>query len=180
MEEIYRYWTRFQDKILAPLTAVMFLGPILLAIVEVVRRYVFGVSWQWQQDVVTYTTISSLFLFFAITHRKGAHLRVNLFVKLLNDAGGNYQKISRVMDLLAHLVSVLYLGYFTYYGIRMTQNSFRSGRLVFSQIMPFWPFFLLLTIGMGFMLITTIFHLYRDVMAMAGRQVLPEELESTH
>ena len=180
MEEIYRYWRRFQDKVLAPLTAVMFLCPILLAIVEVVRRYVFGVSWQWQQDVVTYTIISSLFLFFAITHRKGAHLRVNLFVKLLNDSGGIYQKISGIMDVLAHLITTLYLGYFTYYGIRMTQNSFKSGRLVFSQIMPFWPFFLLLTIGMGFMLITTIFNLYREVLARTGRQVLPEEVESIH
>jgi TRAP-type C4-dicarboxylate transport system permease small subunit len=180
MEKAYLYWRWFQDKFLAPITAVMFLGPILLAIVEVIRRYVFGVSWSWQQDVVTYTILSAVYIFFAITHRKGGHLRVSLFVGLLEKAGGGYRKTAHLMNLLAHSAAILYLAYFTYYGIKMTQNSFRSGRLVFSQVMPFWPFFLVLTIGIGFMCITTFFHLYREVLAMAGRDVLPEEVESAH
>jgi len=177
MEEAYRFWKGFQDKVLAPITAFLLLGPIILAMIEVIRRYVFGVSWDWQQDMVTYLILGGSYLFFSITQRQNAHLRVSLFSGLLMRKS---PMLSRLMTLLVQLASAVYLGYFAFYGFKMTQNSYVSGRLVYSQIMPFWPFFLVLTVGMVFLLVTFIFQIYREGMAMAGKKVLDEEAESLH
>jgi TRAP-type C4-dicarboxylate transport system permease small subunit len=46
--------------------------------------------------------------------------------------------------------------------------------------MVFWPFFLILTIGMGLMIISLLFEMFREVQAMRGKQVLVEEAASAH
>ncbi|MCX5905762.1 MAG: TRAP transporter small permease [Deltaproteobacteria bacterium] len=174
MEKAYQLWKVFQDRFMAPITAILFLGPIILGCVEVIRRYFFGESWDWQQDMVTYLILSATYLFFPITQRKDMHLHVDLFIIL---AKKRSPALSHAMKLFAQLASVVYLGYFTYYGMKMTYNTYVSGRLVLSQVMVFWPFFLILTLGMGFMLITFLFQIYREIQEMRGKTVLVEEAD---
>jgi len=178
MEKAYQYWKSFQDRFMAPITALVFLGPIILACIEVVRRYLFGVSWDWQQDVVTYFILSATYLFFPITQRQDMHLHVSLFINLLSRKV--HPIAGHAMNLLAQMVSTLYLGYFTIYGLKMTHNTYATGRLVLSQSMVFLPFFLILTVGMGFMLISFLFQIYREIQAMRGKEVLVEEAASAH
>ncbi len=178
MEKAYLFWKTLQDRFIAPVTAFVFLGPILLACVEVIRRYFFGASWDWQQDVVTYFILSATYLFFAITQRQGMHLKVTLFTGLMSRkvspvAGG-------VMRLLSELVSVAYLGYVVFYGFKVTGTTYATGRLVLSQSMVFWPFFLILTLGLAFMLVSFLFEIFREVQAMRGKTVLVEETASAH
>jgi TRAP-type C4-dicarboxylate transport system permease small subunit len=177
MESAYQWWKGFQDKWIAPVAAFLLLLPIILAVIEVIRRYIFGVSWEWQQDLVTYSILAGSYLFFSTTQRQNAHLRVTLFVAFLIK---KVPLLGHLMVLLAQLCSVLYLGYFTVYGFKMTQNSYESGRLVYSQVMPFWPFFLILTVGMAFMLVAFLFQIYREIQSLAGREVMAEEAESGH
>jgi TRAP-type C4-dicarboxylate transport system permease small subunit len=178
MEKAYFLWKTLQDKFIAPLTALVFLGPILLACVEVIRRYLFGASWDWQQDVVTYFILSATYLFFAITQRQGMHLKVTLFSSLLSKKV--HPKAGNIMRLLAQLASVLYLGYVVFYGFKVTQTTYTTGRLVLSQSMVFWPFFLILTLGLGLMLISFLFDIFREVQAMRGKVTLVEETGSGH
>ena len=60
MEAAYAAWRAFQDRFLAHAAALILLGTTLLALTEVVRRYVFGLSYEWQQDAVTFITLLSL------------------------------------------------------------------------------------------------------------------------
>ncbi len=178
MERAYQYWRGFQDKFLAPITAVVFLAPIILACVEVIRRYFFGASWDWQQDVVTYFILSATYMFFAITERQGMHLKLTLFTGLFSRK--IHPMMGHVMILVAQIASVLYLGYFTVYGLKVTESTYESGRLVLSQSMVFWPFFLILTVGMGLMIISFLFEIFRGVQAMRGKEVLVEETSTAH
>jgi TRAP-type C4-dicarboxylate transport system permease small subunit len=84
------------------------------------------------------------------------------------------------MKLLALLASFLYLGYFTIYGVKVTEMTYSSGRLVLSQSMVFWPFLLILAVGMGLMVISFLFEIFREIQAMRGKQVLVEETASAH
>jgi TRAP-type C4-dicarboxylate transport system permease small subunit len=52
VEKAYAAWRAFQDRFLAHVAALLLLGCTLLALAEVVRRYVFGFSYEWQQDAV--------------------------------------------------------------------------------------------------------------------------------
>ena len=45
MEKAYAFWRAFQDRIVAPIAALLLLGCTLLAIVEIFRRYVMVLSY---------------------------------------------------------------------------------------------------------------------------------------
>ena len=66
MNSLYNSWRSFQDNFLQYLSAILLVGLTLLALLEVARRYLLGVSFEWQQDLVTFGILSGIFLFFAI------------------------------------------------------------------------------------------------------------------
>ena len=72
---------------LSPPAALLLLACTLLALLEVFRRYLFGHSFEWQQDAVTFFTLCGVFLYFALSQRKDAHLNVMLVPELLAVAG---------------------------------------------------------------------------------------------
>ena len=84
MLKAYAAWRAFQDRVLAPAGAVLFVGSTLLALLEVGRRYVLGRSFEWQQDAVTFFILSGVFLYFSISQRRDAHLTVTLIPELFN------------------------------------------------------------------------------------------------
>ena len=87
MEKAYAIWRAFQDRFLAHAAALVLLGCTLLALLEVVRRYVFGVSYEWQQDAVTAFILSAVFLYFGISQRHGSHLNIHLLTGALEEIG---------------------------------------------------------------------------------------------
>ena len=64
MNTLFAAWRTFQDSFLQYVSGALLLGLTLLAVLEVIRRYGFGVSFEWQQDAVTYGILSGIFLFF--------------------------------------------------------------------------------------------------------------------
>ena len=73
MEKAYAIWRAFQDRVLGRIAALLLLGCTLLALLEIFRRYVFGVSFDWQQDAVVFFILSGVFLYFSISQRRDAH-----------------------------------------------------------------------------------------------------------
>jgi TRAP-type C4-dicarboxylate transport system permease small subunit len=57
VEKAYAVWRAFQERVVAPAAALLLLGMTLLALLEVVRRYAFGYSFEWQHDAVTLFTV---------------------------------------------------------------------------------------------------------------------------
>ena len=74
MEKAYAAWRAFQDRLLVPAAALLLLGCTLLALLEVGRRYIFGLSYEWQQDAVTFFLLSGVFLYFGVSQRGNEHL----------------------------------------------------------------------------------------------------------
>jgi TRAP-type C4-dicarboxylate transport system permease small subunit len=58
-----------------------------LALTEIVRRYILGVTWHWGQDAVTYFIVGSIFLFFAVTQARRSHLAMSAVLDLLKAKG---------------------------------------------------------------------------------------------
>ena len=83
MEKAYAIWRAFQDRYLQRAAALLLVGCTLLALLEIFRRYVLGVSFEWQQDAVTFFTLSGVFLYFGIAQRHGAHLSVTVLPEVL-------------------------------------------------------------------------------------------------
>ena len=176
MEKAYAAWRAFQDRLLAPAAALILLGCTLLALVEVVRRYVFGFSYEWQQDAVTFFTLSGVFLYFSVAQRGGHHLAVTLVPELF----GVFKKprAAEATLLVANAFSLVFMAAVVWWGIPEVEDAVEYGSRTESLAFPLWPFILTLWVSFVFMAITFFFQVYRGVQRLLGHAVLEEPEES--
>ena len=172
MEKAYAAWRAFQDRFLGHAAALLFVGSTLLALVEVVRRYLFGVSFEWQQDAVTYFILSGVFLYFGISQRRDAHLAVTLVPEILSHFG--LKKADAIIRLFARVFSLAFLVAVVWWGIPEIEDAIKYESRSESLAFPMWPFLAVLIVSFAFMAITMLFQLYRALQAMRGISVLEE------
>ena len=177
MERAYSAWRAFQDRFLSHASALLLLGMTLLALLEVVRRYVFGHSFEWQQDAVTFITLSGVFLYFGISQRRGAHLNVTIVTDTLQALGPRAQRLAAVIRLFALAFSFLFLLAVLWWGLPEVRESIHYESRTESLAFPMWPFLAALYLGFAFMAVTMFFQIYRDFQKLRGRSVLEEPEE---
>ena len=174
MEKAYTLWRAFQDRILERATALVLLACTFLALAEVVRRYVLGLSFEWQQDAVTLFILSAVFLYFGISQRRGAHLNVNLLTALLESLGPRGARAAEIIRLLAEIFSFAFLAAIVWWGVPDIRDSVAYGSRSESLAFPMWPFLVALLAGFAFMAVSLFFQIYRSVQKLRGRSVLEE------
>lgn len=177
MEKAYRLWRAFQDRFLARAAALILLGCTLLAVLEVVRRYVFGVSFEWQQDAVTLFILSAVYLYFGISQRHSAHLNVNLLFGVLSMFGPRGLRAIEVIKVLVTIFSFVFMLAVVWWGIPEIEDALEYGSRSESLAFPMWPFLSALLVGFASMAISMFFQIYRGVQKLRGIDVLyePEE-----
>ncbi|MGH8680649.1 MAG: TRAP transporter small permease [Burkholderiales bacterium] len=178
MERAYRVWRAFQDRFLAHAAALLLIGCTLLALLEVVRRYVFGWSYEWQQDAVTFFILSGVFLYFSIAQRREAHLSVTVLPEALEVLGPRARRAAEVVRLVALTFACLFLLAVVWWGIPEVRESRHYESRTESLAFPMWPFLAALLAGFAFMAVTMLFQIYRSVQALRGRKVLEEPPEA--
>src|SRR5918996_175733 len=123
MERAYAVWRAFQDKLLAHAAALLLLGCTLLALLEVVRRYVFGFSYEWQQDAVTFFILSGVFLYFGISQRHNEHLNVVVLLELLQAQGPRARFAAELIKLVALVFSLVFMLLVVWWGIPEVEDA---------------------------------------------------------
>ena len=174
MEKAYAFWRAFQDRIVAPIAALLLLGCTLLAIVEIFRRYVMGLSFEWQQDAVTFFTLSGVFLYFGISQRHGSHLTVALLTESLESAGPGARRVAEIVRLIALVFSFLFLVLVLWWGLPEVRDSIEFESRTESLAFPMWPFLVALLAGFASMAVTIFFQVYRQFHRLRGVSVLEE------
>ena len=174
MERAYALWRAFQERFLERATALVLLGGTLLALLEVVRRYAFGFSYEWQQDAVTLFILSAVFLYFGVSQRRGAHLNVNLLTGALQALGPGAQRAAQIVKVLATVISFVFLLAVVWWGIPDVKDSMEYGSRSESLAFPMWPFLVALLAGFAFMAVSLFFQIWRGVQGLRGRKVLAE------
>jgi len=177
MEQAYRIWRAFQEKVLGPAAALLLLGCTLLAILEVIRRYTLGQSFYWQQDAVTYIILSAVFLYFCIAQRNESHISVTVFLELAEAAGPRARQAAEIIRLASLTFSFLFLLAVVWWGIPEVMDSQKYNTRTESLLLPLAPFLWILLMGFTFMAIQMFFQVYRDIQKMRGRTVLEEPAE---
>ena len=174
MEKAYAAWRAFQDRFRAHAAALLLLGCTLLALLEVVRRYVFGFSYEWQQDAVTFFTLSGVFLYFSIAQRRDAHLSVTVVPEVLAVMGPRARRAGEIVRLIALVFSCLFLLAVVWWGIPEVEDALKYESRTESLGFPMWPFLAALLLGFAFMALTMLFQIYRRVQMLRGVSVLEE------
>lgn len=174
MEKAYEFWRAFQDKILARVAALLLVGCTLLALLEVGRRYALGVSFEWQQDAVTFIMLSGVYLYFSVAQRKNSHLSVTVLPEILAVAGPRAKIAGEVVKAVALTFSMLFVAAVVWWGFPEVEDAIKYESRTESLGFPMWPFLLALLLGFAFTVVTQVFQLYFAVQKLRGRQV-PEE-----
>lgn len=180
METAYALWRAFQDKLLAPAAALLLLGCTLLALLEVVRRYVFGVSYEWQQDAVTYFILTAVFLYFGISQRRGTHLIVDVFLHVVRNMGPRGRRVVEYLEVAAILIAFFFMLGVVWWGLDEVLESQRDAPRTESLEFPLAPFLWALLVGFAFMAISLFFQSWRGIQKLRGRTVLVEPGEGSH
>jgi TRAP-type C4-dicarboxylate transport system permease small subunit len=178
VEKAYTAWRAFQDKILGRAAALLLLGCTLLALLEVGRRYAFGHSFEWQQDAVTFFTLSGVFLYFSISQRRDAHLSVTVLPEVLAVIGPRGRRAGEIVKLIALVFSFGFLLAVVWWGIPEVLDSLKYESRTESLAFPMWPFLAALLAGFALMAVTMFFQIYREVQKLRGRSVLEEPPEA--
>jgi TRAP-type C4-dicarboxylate transport system permease small subunit len=183
VEKAFAIWRAFQDRFLRYAAALLLLGCTLLAITEVARRYLLGVSFEWQQDAVTFFILSGVFLYFGISQRREAHLTVTLFLELMDKFGPRVRYVAEVIRIVVLIFSLLFLIAVVWWGIPEVLESHEYDTRTESLALPMAPFLLTLLVGFAFMAVSLFFQIYREIQKLRGRTVLvdpPEESGIPH
>ena len=169
MNSLYNSWRSFQNNFLQYLSALLLVSLTLLALVEVIRRYILGVSFEWQQDLVTFGILSGIFLFFGITQTRKAHLRVSALLLLLREKCGQPGRlIASLAEIFGQLLAVWICLYVVWTSIDHLFYLIKEGRKTESLYFSMWPFFLTFLISIGFLGISFMFQLWNEVRLLIG------------
>jgi TRAP-type C4-dicarboxylate transport system permease small subunit len=175
VEKAYAAWRAFQDKVLARAAALLLVGCTLLALLEVVRRYAFGYSFEWQQDAVTFFMLSGVYLYFSVCQRRNSHLTVTVLPELLGVVGPRSRLAAEIVKLAALAFSAVFMAAVVWWGIPEVEDGIRYGTTTESLAFPLWPFLAALLAGFAFMSVTMLFQLYFGIQRLRGRSVPEEE-----
>src|SRR5918992_6106361 len=125
MEKAYVMWRAFQDRFLAHAAALLLLGCTLLALLEIFRRYILGVSFDWQSDAVTFFILSAVYLYFCVSQRHNEHLQVTVVTELLDVLGPRARRTAEVIRLIALIISLAFLFAVVWWGIPEVEDALR-------------------------------------------------------
>jgi len=171
IDRAYRALHFLLDRVVARIAAVILLSGTLLACIEIVRRYILGVVFDWGQDAVTYVSIAAVFIYFAVTQASRSHLAVLALLDLLRRRG--YVRTVLAIRVFVSGISLTLFTALAYWGIPAVERAEKLGRTTQSMVILIWPFQACLVIAFALMALVTLFHLYQDVQAVRGRTVFP-------
>ena len=175
MEKAYALWRAFQERVLAPVAALIMLACTLLALLEVVRRYVFGVSFHWQQDAVTYFILSAVFLYFSIAQRRGSHLTVDILTHAMRSLGPRAGRVAEYLEVLATIFACFFMALVVWWGWDEVIDSQQYAPRTESLELPLTPFLWTLLVSFALMVVSLFFQSWRGIQKLRGRDVLAED-----
>ncbi len=165
------------DNVIGWLSAAMLLVLTLFAMVEIVRRYIFGVVFEWGQDAIIVGMISAVALYFGVTQIRRSHLVMNAIIQLLHSRG--YYRAVGFLKIIVSAIIVLFCGAIGITGWPTLSYALERDLTTYSLLIPLWPFYVLLMIGFLLMALIALLQLVEDLISFQRREYLNTEIEVT-
>jgi TRAP-type C4-dicarboxylate transport system permease small subunit len=162
MRTLANWWgIVFLRRICHPLAMTLFIAGTALAILEVIRRYVFGVSFVWQQDFVVIAVLCGTTVYFAVTQWGHGHIAVTAIGEILvrNESPRRIRAV-RIMTAIGDAWTAVFLALLLIWGIPGIARYQALGITTPSQSFPFWPFWVVFLIGLAMYSVTSLIHAY--------------------
>lgn len=149
----------------------------LFALLEIVRRYVFGVVFEWGQDAIIVGMVSAVAFYFCVTQIRRSHLVMNAVVQLVHARG--HHKAVGILKIIVSAIIVLFCGAVGVTGWDTLSYAWERNLTTYSLLIPQWPFYLILMLGFLMTAFVAILQTIEDIISFARGEHLDAELEMT-
>lgn len=169
---------RVQDSIysiLGGISAICLLVLTLFALLEIVRRYVFGVVFEWGQDGIIVGMVSAVAFYFAVTQVRRGHLVMSAIIQLIHSRG--YYKAVGLLRIVVSAVIMIFCGSVGATGWSTLAYAWNRDLSTYSLLIPLWPFYLILMIGLLLMSFVAFLQLVEDIVSYSRGEHLDREME---
>lgn len=165
------------DKWIGGISAAMMIVLTLFALLEIVRRYVFGVVFEWGQDAIIVGMVSAVALYFGVTQIRRSHLVMNAIIQLLHAKGK--VKLVGFTRIIVSLIIVLFCGAIGITGWPTLEYAWNRDLTTYSLLIPLWPFYVILMLGFLLMSFIALLQLVEDIISFSRKEYLDAEIEVT-
>ncbi len=121
----------------------LFLEIFLLMVVGVFLRYVFGISFAWNIELVRYSFVWLTFIGASFARKTDSHIRIDLFVLFLKRRAPRWVNV--LLWFVTKAVVVVFLLLLVHFSVNLSVRSWRFK----SQAMQISQSFLYISVGLG-------------------------------
>ena len=178
MDSFLAFSQRFKDlvdKVLGGIAAVMLLILTLFGLLEIIRRYIFGVVFEWGQDGIIVGMVAAVSLYICVTQTRRSHLVMNAVIQLLSAKG--YHNLVGFLRIIVSGIIALFCGALSITGWPTLSYAIERELSTYSLLIPLWPFFLLLMFGFGLMAFIAFLQMIEDIISFKRGEHLKGEIE---
>ena len=128
------------------MVVLLMLVATVVAIVQVVARYVFNNSLYWSEELILYSLIAMSFLAASMGVRYTAHISVEMLYAFAGP------RLTRVLKYVAATLGVIFAATLVYYGGRLFINTSNMGQLSPAMQIPVAYIYLTIPVAGSFIL----------------------------
>jgi len=159
---------RIVDLIENVLVTTLILSATLIAIVQVIARYVFNNSLYWSEEFILYSLITMSFLTMGMGVRYASHISVEAVYAFASP------RMARLLQIGAACLGLIFAGVLIWYGTRLSLNTARMGQLSPAMRIPVGYIYAVIPVSGAFMVLRYLLIL-KDLVA--GREYAPPQVD---
>jgi len=133
------------EKVIKPVVGAALLSITLMLCINVIGRYIFGLSLKWAEELATYTIIWITFLGGVVCIREGMMISMDAFVTQFKGP------IKRFFVIFTNIVGVIFSIIIAYLGIQITLYVYQSMQVSPAMMIPMYIPYAALPLGSIFM-----------------------------
>jgi TRAP-type transport system small permease protein len=143
------------DKFLIVVTSAALVFSTVLTFLGVILRYIFGISYEWNEELCRYSMIIIVYLWAGSMIRKNQHISFTLFSDHFR---GKSQSVHR---LVVNLLAVVFGIPIAFWGFQLMSNAMDAELRTLSLLFPLWPAYAIVPVGVMLIVIQAILDILR-------------------
>ncbi|MBD8876726.1 TRAP transporter small permease [Roseibium polysiphoniae] len=159
---------RIVDLIENVLVTTLILSATLVAIIQVIARYVFNNSLYWSEEFILYALITMSFLTMGMGVRYASHISVEAVYAFASP------RMARVLQIGAACLGLGFACVLIWYGTRLALNTNKMGQLSPAMRIPVGYIYTVIPVSGGLMVLRYLLIL-KDLFA--GREYVPPQVD---
>lgn len=159
---------RIVDWIENVFVTLLVLTATVVAVVQVVARYVFNNSLYWSEELILYSLITMSFLTMGMGVRYASHISVEAVYAIAGP------RMARALQAGAACLGLIFAGVLIYYGSQLSMNTMRMGQLSPAMRVPVGYVYMIIPLAGGFMVLRYLLILQ---FLLSGRDYAAPEVD---